>query len=205
VHFWVWGWLEGQIFSRRGVLAFSGNKSYEGSFCRKEEQWGGNLNHQNSALNQNQGETPSDLHQKLFTPKFLFVDSFPIPALVLGHESLLILPTNYPLYLSLLYTATIAFIMILVFSIPALLIKPLLRMPEYEYFHDAWARVKFLFTKSSWKKRLTIIFIITILIIIYLIIILFYMGIFQILHLTYTDTLILLFTALPPLLLLFWA
>jgi hypothetical protein len=136
--------------------------------------------------------------------KFLFVDSFPIPALVLGHESLLILPTNYPLYLSLLYTATIAFIMILVFSIPALLIKPLLRMPEYEYFHDAWARVKFLFTKSSWKKRLTIIFIITILIIIYLIIILFYMGIFQILHLTYTDTLILLFTALPPLLLLFW-
>ncbi|MGQ9723164.1 MAG: hypothetical protein ACUVXA_17815, partial [Candidatus Jordarchaeum sp.] len=88
--------------------------------------------------------------------KFLFVDSFPIPALVLGHESLLILPTNYPLYLSLLYTATIAFIMILVFSIPALLIKPLLRMPEYEYFHDAWARVKFLFTKSSWKKRLTV-------------------------------------------------
>jgi hypothetical protein len=29
------------------------------------------LNHQNSALNQNQGETPSDLHQKLFTPYFL--------------------------------------------------------------------------------------------------------------------------------------
>jgi hypothetical protein len=69
VHFWVWGWLEGKIFSGRGVMAFSGNKPYEGSFCRKEEQWGGNLNHQNSALNQNQGETPSDLHQKLFTPK----------------------------------------------------------------------------------------------------------------------------------------
>jgi hypothetical protein len=69
VHFWVWGWLEGKIFSGRGVLAFSGNKPYEGSFCRKEEQWGGNWNHQNSALNQNQGETPSDLHQKLFTPE----------------------------------------------------------------------------------------------------------------------------------------
>ncbi|MEM2958996.1 MAG: hypothetical protein QW261_11925 [Candidatus Jordarchaeaceae archaeon] len=136
--------------------------------------------------------------------KFLFIDSFPIPALVLGHESLLILPTNYPLYLSLLYTATIAVIMILVFSIPALLIKPLLRMPEYEHFHDAWARVKFLFTKSSWKKRLTTIFITIILITIYLIMILFHMVIFQILHLTYTDTLILLF-ALPPLLLLFLA
>jgi hypothetical protein len=35
----------------------------------KGEINGGKWNHQNSALNQNQGKTPSDLHQKLFTPQ----------------------------------------------------------------------------------------------------------------------------------------
>jgi len=47
----------------------SGNKLYEGSFCQKEEQLGGNWNHQKSTLNQTQDDPPGDLHQKLFTPK----------------------------------------------------------------------------------------------------------------------------------------
>lgn len=84
--------------------------------------------------------------------KFLFIDSFPIPALVLGYESLLLIP-NYPLYLSLFYTAVIAIVVELAFSIPALLIKPLLKRTEYEYFHDAWARVKSYSQKVLGKKE----------------------------------------------------
>ncbi|MFB0562072.1 MAG: hypothetical protein ACETWM_12785 [Candidatus Lokiarchaeia archaeon] len=134
--------------------------------------------------------------------KILYIDSFPLPALALGYESLLTIPVNYPLYLGLFYTGAIAIIMSLAFSIPILLIRPLSSMPEYEYFHDASARVQFLVRKNSWKKRLTIIFIIIILIIIYLIGIFLYMGLFQILHLTYIDTFILGLAALPLLLFL---
>lgn len=134
--------------------------------------------------------------------KFLYIDSFPLPALALGYESLLTIPVNYPLYLGLFYTGAIAIILGLVFSIPAFLIRPLSSMPEYEYFHDAWARVQFLVRKSSWKKRLTIIFIIIILTIAYSILLIMYMGLFQILHLTYIDTFILGLAALPLLLFL---
>ncbi|MEM3564547.1 MAG: hypothetical protein QXR19_15035 [Candidatus Jordarchaeaceae archaeon] len=84
--------------------------------------------------------------------KFFCVGSTPIPALVLGYESLLLIP-NYPLYLSLFYTAVIAIVVELAFSIPALLIKPLLKRTEYEYFHDAWARVKSYSQKVLGKKE----------------------------------------------------
>jgi hypothetical protein len=105
------------------------------------------------------------LHSVLvrFTPirfyvEILYLDSFPYPVwFLLGHRPPIIVSIDYLLYFGIFYIGAIAIILAtIVLSVPASLIRPLLGMPEYEYFHDAWARIRFLFTKSSWKKRLTI-------------------------------------------------
>ncbi|MFB0562070.1 MAG: hypothetical protein ACETWM_12775 [Candidatus Lokiarchaeia archaeon] len=144
------------------------------------------------------------LHSVLvrFTPigfyvELLYVNSLPYPVwFLVGYRPPIIVPVDYLLYFGIFYTGAIAIILaITVLSIPAGLIRPLLGMPEYEYFHDAWARIHFLFTKSSWKKRLTIISIIILQIIAGLILLILYSLIFQIIPLTSSDAFTLMFIA----------
>ncbi|MBS7251849.1 MAG: hypothetical protein KIH08_14850 [Candidatus Freyarchaeota archaeon] len=133
-----------------------------------------------------------------FTPlgfyvEILYLDSFPYPFwFLVGYRPPLVVPVDSQYY-GIFYTGVIAIILAaIVLSIPAGLILPLLGMPEYEHFHDAWARVKFLVTKSSWKKRLTISFTIIVRIIGALIVLIMYSILFQIIPLTYTEFSILL-------------
>ncbi|MHA1431224.1 MAG: hypothetical protein ACTSRV_12645 [Candidatus Freyarchaeota archaeon] len=138
----------------------------------------------------------------MFTPigfyvEYLYLDSFPYPVWALvGYRPPIIVPVDSLLYFGIFYTGAIAIILaVTVLSTLAFLIQPLLGMPEYEYFHDAWARIRFLFTKSSWKERLTISSIIIVQIIGGLILLIVYSIFFQIIPLTYTAFFILILIA----------
>ncbi|MEM3564175.1 MAG: hypothetical protein QXR19_13150 [Candidatus Jordarchaeaceae archaeon] len=155
------------------------------------------------------------LHSVLvrFTPigfyvEQLYLDSFPYPVwTLLGYRPLIIVPVNSQHYFSLFYTGATAIIpATIVLPILNGLIRPLLGMSKYEYFQDTWAKIHFLLTKSSWKKRLTISSTIIFQIIAGSILLIVYSGIFQIIPLTSTNTYILTIIAvglilLPPILL----
>lgn len=128
--------------------------------------------------------TPLGFHVEL-----LYLDSFPYPVwLLLGYRLPIVVPVDSQHYFGIFYTGAAAIILdITVPSTLTLLIRPLLGMPEYEYFHDIWARIRFLFTKSSWKKRLTISFVIILQIIAGLFFLITYSGMFQIIPLTMID------------------
>ncbi len=152
------------------------------------------------------------LHSVLvrFTPigfyvEQLYLDSLPYPVwALLGYRPLIIVPVDSQQYFSLFYTgATATILATIVLPILAGLIRPFLGMSKHEYFHDTWAKIHSLLTKSSWKKRLTISSTIIFQIIAGSILLIVYSGIFQIIPLTSTNTSILTIIAvslilLPP-------
>lgn len=143
-----------------------------------------------------------------FTPlgfyvELLYLDSFPYPLwFFAGYRPPLIVPVDSQHYFSIFYAGATAIVLdITVLSTLAFLIRPLWGMPEYEYFHEIWAGIRSLFTKSSKKKKLTISFIIILQIIAGLLFLIMYSGIFQIIPLTETAIYIYAITAVGLLML----